>query len=729
MNIIKLERVSKSFRLNDRNPFLKSSGKLNPEFSVLKDISFELGKGEALAVLGPNGAGKSTLLRVISGIMKQDEGIVSVHGNLIPVFDTGSLFRFELSGRENVYYYGSLLGYSKSYLNQKMKEIIEFSELGTFIDAQVKKYSLGMIARLAFSIATVSYPDVLIIDEVQSVGDRIFRQKSFNRILSMKSKGVTVVYVTQSADEVIAFADKALYLDRGVVRKYGEPSDVTLYYVEKTDAKLKQRLDENITKLYNRWKSGAEIIPDPTPEKRITGISGLPFFTGNNKNQYDEPKEIRNKLQEEIRLLKYLLNNDVNLLRSMFENDMQKTSERQQIIDKLHRLQDLVRIELEICDGSRDALLNQLEQLKKDELNLVMHDNQGSFDQDLIKIRIKSVRDAKDPELKSKLIASLYGLRNLSNIDDLNQEEEKALIEEYLGCFLEDTLLDNGFRTSEFFRFLLTISAFNDNLDRACLDRLRNSFFEYLRKNDTEPTEFYENISGTQFILNWENDNFVYQIIGILESFSRQQPNNKDFLSYLKVYSQKASEKIKDKLLHLSLDNPKRNTDKLEEYKDYNARILKVISGLDETRHVSEGNVLIREVRFLDRENHDRSEFSTNDYFKIRINYFSGEKITGPVFGIAIYTDSQILLTGPNTMHHNYKIDKIQGEGYIDYIIRRLPLLAGDYFVSVSIHDEKSYEPYVLRDRAYGFRVRNKEIKDFGKLLIKAEWDHMPVKG
>ena len=191
--VIKVENVGMEYNLNKEKvdnlkeyviKFLKRELKFT-KFWALRGVTFEVEKGDKLGIIGLNGAGKSTLLKLISGVIKPTEGTIEIKGKIVPLLELGSGFDHEYTGRENIYLKGSLLGYSKKYLDEKIDEIIEFSELGDFIDIPLKNYSTGMSARLAFSIATVVEPEIMILDEVLAVGDAKFREKSEARMKSL----------------------------------------------------------------------------------------------------------------------------------------------------------------------------------------------------------------------------------------------------------------------------------------------------------------------------------------------------------------------------------------------------------------------------------------------------------------------------------------------------------------------------------------------------------------
>ena len=230
MEIIKAENVSMRFRLSaDRISSMKEyvvrmlTGRLRyKEFWALRNVSFSVEKGEVLGVIGHNGAGKSTLLKAISGILRPTEGSVTVRGNIVPMLELGSGVDFDMTGRENIFLNGAILGYSKEFLTAKYQEIVDFSELGDFIDEPLRNYSSGMMMRLAFSIATVVEPEILIVDEILAVGDADFQAKSKRRMMELMSGGTTVLLVSHTLSQVREMCDKVLWIEHGQVQGYGE---------------------------------------------------------------------------------------------------------------------------------------------------------------------------------------------------------------------------------------------------------------------------------------------------------------------------------------------------------------------------------------------------------------------------------------------------------------------------------------------------------------------------
>ena len=205
------------------------------EFWALQNVSFTVEKGDRVGILGLNGAGKSTLLKVIAGVFKPTEGSVTKHGKMVPLLELGAGFDQQYTGKENIYLYGAMLGYSKEFIDEKYDEIVKFSELKDFIDVPIKNYSSGMKSRLGFSIATVVSPKILILDEVLSVGDAKFRKKSEKKVLSMFDSGVTVLFVSHSLAQVQRICNKAMILEKGKLIAYGDIDEISEQYEKMTN--------------------------------------------------------------------------------------------------------------------------------------------------------------------------------------------------------------------------------------------------------------------------------------------------------------------------------------------------------------------------------------------------------------------------------------------------------------------------------------------------------------
>ncbi|MCR5154946.1 MAG: ABC transporter ATP-binding protein [Lachnospiraceae bacterium] len=242
-DIISVENLSVRFRMPEQKVdnfkeylirILKRKLKYK-EFNAINNISFSIKKGDRLGVVGANGAGKSTLLKVIAGVLKASEGTVKRNGKVVPLLELGAGFEMQYTGAENIYLYGAMLGYSKAFIDEKYKEIVDFADLGDFINVPVKNYSSGMRTRLGFAIVTVVEPDILILDEVFAVGDAKFREKSEKKIRDMFEKGATVIFVSHNEDQVKRLCNRGILLDHGKLIADGDLDEVYGKYHEITN--------------------------------------------------------------------------------------------------------------------------------------------------------------------------------------------------------------------------------------------------------------------------------------------------------------------------------------------------------------------------------------------------------------------------------------------------------------------------------------------------------------
>ncbi|WP_288735413.1 ABC transporter ATP-binding protein [uncultured Enorma sp.] len=201
------------------------------EFKALKNVSFNVPKGSVVGLVGTNGSGKSTMLKIIAGVLEPTEGACVVRGNIAPLIELGAGFDIELTARENIYLNGALLGYTKTFIDEHIDDIIDFAELHDFMDMPLKNYSSGMVARIAFAIATVTEPDILIVDETLSVGDVFFQEKCMNRIRSFIDTGkVTVLFVSHDINQVENLCQTAVWIEKGVKRMEGPVAEVCEAY-------------------------------------------------------------------------------------------------------------------------------------------------------------------------------------------------------------------------------------------------------------------------------------------------------------------------------------------------------------------------------------------------------------------------------------------------------------------------------------------------------------------
>jgi lipopolysaccharide transport system ATP-binding protein len=265
---ISVRNLSKVYRLYDKpidrlkeslHPFRK---KYHREFYALRDVSFEVERGETVGIVGKNGSGKSTLLKIIAGVLTASNGGISVNGKISSLLELGVGFNPELTGIENVNFSGAVIGYSKEQIEEKIENIVAFADIGDFIYQPVKTYSSGMLVRLAFAVQTVVEPDVLIVDEALSVGDEAFSRKCFSRMAQLKAQGVTILFVSHSASTIVSMCDRAILLHHGELILRGKPKFVVSHYQKMIFAS-----EETERALVSSYKAGVNLASSTCDDK------------------------------------------------------------------------------------------------------------------------------------------------------------------------------------------------------------------------------------------------------------------------------------------------------------------------------------------------------------------------------------------------------------------------------------------------------------------------------
>jgi ABC-2 type transport system ATP-binding protein/lipopolysaccharide transport system ATP-binding protein len=236
---IRLENVTQRFRVIHERPdtvrelfsrVMKNRVSYH-DFEAVSDVSFEVRKGEIVGLIGRNGSGKSTLLKIVAGVYRPTTGSVMVTGSLAPMIELGAGMHHELTGRENILLNGLLMGYSKEVMRAREQKIIEFADIGDFIDAPVKQYSSGMYMRLAFAVATEVDPDILVVDEILAVGDFTFQEKCFHRLRAFREAGKTILFVSHSMEQIESYCDRVMLLEKGKLAVNGSPAEAIQAYL------------------------------------------------------------------------------------------------------------------------------------------------------------------------------------------------------------------------------------------------------------------------------------------------------------------------------------------------------------------------------------------------------------------------------------------------------------------------------------------------------------------
>jgi len=292
---ISIKNLTKTYRLFDhpgdriKQALTFGSMKFHREFTALKDLSFEVRKGETVGIIGRNGSGKSTLLQLICGILKPTSGSVTVNGRISALLELGSGFNPEFTGRENIYFQGAIMGFSKAEMDAKVGDIIAFADIGEFIDQPVRTYSSGMFVRLAFAVAIHSDPDILLVDEALAVGDLAFQGRCLKKISEIRHNGGSVLLVTHAMEQVAHFCDRAVLLEKGRLTLEGNSADTLNFYLGSLNPQAevdRARSSLEQYSFYNpketRWGDGAAVIVDCKiiQDERVDPVSLLPgIFT------------------------------------------------------------------------------------------------------------------------------------------------------------------------------------------------------------------------------------------------------------------------------------------------------------------------------------------------------------------------------------------------------------------------------------------------------------------
>lgn len=314
--VVKINNINKIYRLYDK-PIdrLKESlsitkKKYHREHFALKEISLEVKRGETVGIIGTNGSGKSTLLKILTGVLNPTSGELNIKGRISALLELGAGFNMEYTGIENIYLNGAISGYSKEEMNKKISSIVEFADIGDFIDQPVKTYSSGMFVRLAFAVAINVDPDILIVDEALSVGDNVFQSKCYRKFEELKEKGKTILLVTHDVDSVRKFCDRCIWIEKGHLKESGDVKKITSQYIEYTTKRAmsvekkkvfannnaNKKREKNFTPI-SRWGSSVDLI------KYVT------MYSDENEVEYlDKGSDF--KLLIEVQITQEIIQND-----------------------------------------------------------------------------------------------------------------------------------------------------------------------------------------------------------------------------------------------------------------------------------------------------------------------------------------------------------------------------------------------------------------------------------
>ena len=658
-NAVVLRNVCKDYYDNSVRKRKKAAN------TALRNVSINIKKGETVGIIGHNGSGKTTLLKTIAGIIQPTSGKISVSGTLRPFIELGVGFQPELTGRENIYLFGSIIGLTKKEVSERLAFILDFSNLGKQIDSKLKTYSTGMAVRLAFSAAMMDSPDIYLVDEILSVGDESFQKKSFSKFIEVKSSGKTLIIVSHSLELLRNLCDRIIMLKNGKVAMDGSPSDVIKEYVKESyDLDLR-----TISQQLRISKAKIKILNSRIKEAAENKKKGfLSFIRRSGKEKLlDEKNAETHNLVEKISYAKNLLSNRVFNMPVEFSERHSKTLKYK--IDAIDQLINIVRLE--------DSLLGR-----------ASYNNKG-FLKELLNQKFNYLDNSKDKiitllEIKEIISEQLLSEKDISMKTSL-MNEILFVINSY---FYSIKAMDDD-------------SAISLLLSKNSNDEKVNKIKSWLLKNDLL----------SEYEIKIMLDNLGYEPIkDIMLKFIGHL---NDIIQETRLVNDKGNEKTMVRIEHLT---------KLKDYAKEKLRC--VFDNKSRNQRNKDAKIVsIEKIRLLNKNNQECSVFHTFDELIIEIVYNSVKEIKNPVFGIGIYDEDGFHISGPNTKFHNFNIKSINGRGYVRYRVPRLPLLDGKYYVSCAIHSRDSFKPFDIRNRTEMFDVRS-QIKDMGKLFIESEWSH-----
>jgi len=740
MNAIEIKNITKSYNLKHTNEkffFLRDIKE--EKFIAINKINLKIKVGECFGIIGENGSGKTTLLRLIGDLTKPEKGDIKINGKILSFLDISAGFQEELTGKENIYLYGSLLGFSRREISKKYNEIISFSQLEKFIDVKLKNYSLGMKVRLAFSIAMSHDPEIVLMDEILSVGDEYFQKKSLNKIKSMRDNGKTIVIVSHDMNLIKELCNRVAWLDAGKIVKIGMPSKVVFDYLTYSAIKKQNKLIgindkikqlDNINKKINQLKYKRKGFFD--------------FFTLNKfMLQLEERKklDLTEDLLNELSYVKNSLLKELEIIENQVELNTKKNIKKL-VVSLVVKIISIKEKEIDLVkdDKTKLKLLKNINSLIDKKL---IYTNQLEEKFLLYKLRayflLKSIRLNNNPFDRSSTIDQLFGIsptinKQISKGDSLYNEikhtikkldiktsfntisQLKFTYENItLTWLLSKWIKSNQFKEEDLFsdlsKYLTEASLKNKKIKRTVIS------FIFLELSDRLRKEYYDITLRAKIILTF------YQTLKELRlNFAKSHLETFNS-SMVDLFSHMAKNIVmmKQTLLY---SNKFYVQNEINEYNKLKKELLFVRGILNrEYKYKKNSKIEILDVWLSDEQGNKKEKFHTKDTFTINMKYKTNNKIKNPVFGISIFSEEGFQIIGSNTKKKGFKIKKLNREAVLKYIIKSLPFLKGVYYVTCSIHPYNSLNAYDSYEYC-SFFVENKENEEEGTILLESEWKH-----
>ena len=717
MTVIEIKNVSKKYQLKHKKDQLKIFSKIKEEeFYALKNINLNIKKGECLGIIGENGSGKTTMLKIIAEIIKPTSGELIVEGRILSLLDVGAGFQEELTGRENIYLYGSLLGFSKTQIKSKLKEIVAFSNLNDFIDVKLKNYSSGMKVRLAFSTAMSHDPDILLIDEIMSIGDEIFQKKSYNKILSLRDEGKTIIFVSHDLNVVKKICSRVVYLKNGKIVQKGTPNDVIYTYlkeVSKSNYYNINILKDKISHL-NKINENIKLLEKQVNEKPSNDLLAIlkTYPRKRLKKESDKRKYVKNDILTQIRYTSNLLRRDINILENqlkMYEDlDLINT-----ITSQINKLIFCIRYEIKIItDRERQLeLMEETRGLLSKKLSYITNLNEKStVYTEMLKLILNSLKESNNPYFRLARIQELVNiysqvqfpqfkkqslLKEIKEILRLKEKKIDHMTEDIskLGDIYESICLKYQFFPKE-------SKKMDKEIKKLCDFMVRNSKKDQRKKIviDFVFNEMNARLHHPGFNVKLKSlifSNFLITLHKLNHHLTKNEVSliNHIYLSFFNEIEQKViklkyqpeSEKI--------LNNLKEYSQIRKELLLTHKNLLQQYGAKDKTKKIH-----VLDMWFSDLKKERQERFSKEEPVVVNVKFKANSVIENPVFHVVFLSDTGHIIS--SLMLKNIKLKNAK---IIRHVIDNLNLSEGDYYTSCSVHSNNMQ--YDLKEKLSYFTV------------------------
>ena len=738
MEILNISNVSKEYVLKRNHGFNVLSHKQRKKFMALSNINLSIKKGECIGIIGPNGAGKTTLLQVIGRLSIPTKGKVISKGKILSFLDLGAGFQDELTGKENIFFYSSLMGIPKSKTRQKLDEIISFSDLKEFINVKLKKYSTGMKIRLAFATALSHDPDIILLDEILSVGDEIFQKRSMNKIETLKKLGKTIIIVSHVMNNISDICDRVIYLKNGKIKNIGHPNLIIKEYLKDSTVEGYEDIDIINKKLYDleiyKKKINLKLKSKKVKKSKINTL-----FSKSIKNSDVEKlkKKIVN-LSGEIRNLVIPIDTILTKDILSYERKIDQNPETRKIL--LHLLDK----KIQICNIKLKLEDNESKKSKIVEEKSKFNHKKRSYDPLFFE---KEAETKLEEELqKYKFHKSVHGkapiIENIvlySSKIDLSNLKNQSLSEEII---LTNKITDLGSKFNNFkvedckiiYEKLLINSVLSQDINK--IKSNSEKLAEFINKNKKNNLDRIKQfvLNELKLMVNFKSHNlilsgyFSIELLNIINSYN-YYISKKEFESvneYILSWIFDAESKItgiKRKLIENSLNNPKSKfKNDINELKKLKQHILILKNEFSSNNSSKKDETRISEVWLTSETGKIVTNFATNDNLTINVNFTLEKSLNNPVIGLIIQNDEGHILISADSKSIKIKSDNEKNESHLKYVIKKIPLLPGKYYITTVIHSLDNPVPHHILEQTHSFSITGNESFNQGTIFVDDDW-------